>query len=150
MMRGYWHDDQATAETLRGGWLHTGDLGRIDGRGLLRLAGRSKEMFIRGGYNVYPVEVESVLASHPKVRDVAVVPRADPVMGEVGVAVVVPRDPADPPDLADLRAFAAPRLAAYKWPEAVEVVADLPLTAMQKLDRGQLRHRFGHAVDHTG
>ena len=66
------------------------------------------------------------------------------------MAVVVPRDPAHPPDLASLRAFAAERLATYKHPEALEVVAELPLTAMQKLDRAGLRHQFGHAVDHTG
>lgn len=150
MMRGYWHDEAGTAETLRGGWLHTGDLGLVDERGLLRLAGRKKEMFIRGGYNVYPVEVEAVLSSHPDVIDLAIVPRTDPVMGEIGVAVVVPRDAAHPPDLASLRAFAAERLATYKHPEALEVVAELPLTAMQKLDRAGLRHQFGHAVDHTG
>ena len=65
MMRGYWHDPDATSETLRGGWLHTGDLGRIDDRGLLRLGGRAKEMFVRGGYNVYPLEVEAVLPRIP-------------------------------------------------------------------------------------
>jgi acyl-CoA synthetase (AMP-forming)/AMP-acid ligase II len=150
MMRGYWNDPEATAAALRDGWIHTGDLARIDERGLLRLAGRSKEMFIRGGYNVYPVEVESVLASHPAVLDVAVVPRADDVLGEVGVAVVVLQPGASPPTVEDLRAFAADRLAAYKRPEAVEVVDELPLTAMQKLDRGALRDRFGGPVDHTG
>ena len=90
-LRGYWRDPEATADTLRDGWVHSGDLGRIDEAGCLRLAGRAKEMFIRGGYNVYPLEVEAVLASHPEVVEVAVVPRPDPVMGEIGVAVVVPR-----------------------------------------------------------
>ena len=150
MMRGYWNDPDATAETLRDGWIHTGDLARIDDRGLLRLAGRSKEMFIRGGYNVYPVEVESVLASHPAVLDVAVVPRADDVLGEIGVAVLVLQAGATAPTVAELRAFAADRLAAYKRPEAVEVVAELPLTAMQKLDRAALRDQFGGSSDHTG
>ena len=88
------------------GFVRTGDLGWIDDRGRLRLVGRSKEMYVRGGYNVYPVEVESVLSTHPDVAAVAVVPRPDDVMGEIGVAVVVPRDPARPPTLDELRAFA--------------------------------------------
>ena len=74
--------------------MRTGDLGWIDDRGRLRLVGRSKEMYVRGGYNVYPVEVEGVLSTHPDVAAIAIVPRADDVMGEIGVAVVVPRDPA--------------------------------------------------------
>jgi len=150
MMRGYWRDPATTATTLRDGWLHTGDLGFMDERGCLRLAGRQKEMFIRGGYNVYPLEVEAVLASHPAVADVAVIPREDPLMGEIGVAVVVPRDHADPPDLDDLRAFAGERLTSYKLPEAIELVSALPLTAMQKVDRGALRHQFGAPTRHTG
>ena len=138
MMRGYWRDDEATAATIVDGWIRTGDLARVDERGLFRLAGRKKEMFIRGGYNVYPMEVEAVLASHDGVAAVAVVPRPDPVMGELGVAVVVPADRAAPPTLDDLRAFAAERLAPYKLPEAMRVVDELPLTAMQKIDRAAL------------
>jgi acyl-CoA synthetase (AMP-forming)/AMP-acid ligase II len=137
-MSGYWRDEAATAHALTRGWLRTGDLGFIDERGCLRLAGRLKEMFIRGGYNVYPLEVEAVLSEHPAVAEVAVVPRPDAVMGEIGVAVVVPRDPAAPPTIDDLRAFAQDRLSAHKLPEAVRVVDALPLTAMQKLDRRTL------------
>ena len=138
-MAGYWRDPEATAAAITpGGWLRTGDLARIDERGLVRLAGRAKEMFIRGGYNVYPAEVESALAAHPAVAEVAVVPRPDPVMGEVGVAVVVPRDPAAPPSLAELRTFVDGRLAAYKRPEALRIVETLPLTPMQKIDRRAL------------
>lgn len=138
MLRGYWRDPEATAEALRDGWLHTGDLGRIDERGCLRLAGRAKELFIRGGYNVYPQEVEAVLLSHPGVAAVAVVPRPHPELGEIGVAVVVPTDPASPPTLDELRAHARESLAAYKVPEALRIVDDLPQTAMQKLDRAAL------------
>jgi acyl-CoA synthetase (AMP-forming)/AMP-acid ligase II len=138
MLRGYWRDPEATAEVLRDGWLHTGDLGRIDDRGCLRLAGRAKELFIRGGYNVYPQEVEAVLASHPAVAAVAVVPRPHPELGEIGVAVVVPTDSAAPPTLDELRTFARASLAAYKVPEALRVVDELPQTAMQKLDRAAL------------
>jgi acyl-CoA synthetase (AMP-forming)/AMP-acid ligase II len=94
-------------------------------------------MFVRGGYNVYPLEIEAVLAAHPSVVEVAVVPRPDAVMGEIGVAVVVPV-PGSPPDLEDLRAFAGRSLAAYKLPEALRFVDELPLTAMQKVDRRAL------------
>jgi len=121
-----------------GGWLRTGDLGLIDDRGLLRLVGRLKEMFIRGGYNVYPAEVESVLADHPAVAEVAVVPRPDAVMGELGVAVIVPVKPSQPPTLEDVRSFLEPKLARYKLPEAVRIVNALPLTPMQKIDRRRL------------
>ncbi|HEY8526731.1 MAG TPA: AMP-binding protein [Acidimicrobiales bacterium] len=138
---GYWRDPEATAATLVDGWLRTGDLARIDGRGLVRLAGRRKEMFVRGGYNVYPAEVEAQLVAHPDVLDAAVVPRPDPVMGEIGVAVVVPRDPAAPPTLESLRSFLDGRLAAYKRPEALRLVEALPFTAMQKLDRRALAAR---------
>jgi acyl-CoA synthetase (AMP-forming)/AMP-acid ligase II len=134
----YWRDPAATDSALVRGWLRTGDLGSIDGRGNLRLAGRLKEMFIRGGYNVYPAEVESVLADHPLVAEVAVVPRPDDVMGEVGVAVVVPARADHPPTLEELRSFLEPRLARFKLPESVRLVAELPLTPMQKIDRRAL------------
>jgi acyl-CoA synthetase (AMP-forming)/AMP-acid ligase II len=138
-MSGYWRDPQSSAAAISpDGWLRTGDLARIEADGLVRLAGRAKEMFIRGGYNVYPAEVEAVLAAHPAVGEVAVVPRPDPVMGEIGVAVVAPRDPATPPTLDDVRAFLDGRLAAYKIPEALRIVPELPLTPMQKVDRRAL------------
>lgn len=139
VMSGYWRNPGATADALVGGWLRTGDLGTVDASGLLTLAGRQGEMFIRGGYNVFPSEVASVLASHPGVADVTVVPRADDVLGEVGVAVVVPADPAAPPSLEDLRTHAKASLAHHKLPEGLVVVGELPLTAMQKVDRRLLR-----------
>jgi acyl-CoA synthetase (AMP-forming)/AMP-acid ligase II len=116
-----------------------GDLARYDERGNVMLAGRRTEMFIRGGYNVYPAEVEAQLVAHPAVADAVVVPRPDEVMGEIGVAVVVAHDPAAPPSLDDVRAFLATRIAKYKLPEAVRVVDALPLTPMQKIDRRLLR-----------
>ncbi|MGZ4726622.1 MAG: class I adenylate-forming enzyme family protein [Acidimicrobiales bacterium] len=137
-LRGYWRAPDATAATIRGGWVHSGDLGFIDEAGCLRLAGRAKEMYIRGGYNVYPLEVEAVLASHPDVVEVVVTPRPDPVMGEIGVAVVVPRDPQDPPTLDELRAYAGEKLSAHKLPEDLRFVDELPLTPMQKIDRNAL------------
>ncbi|MFN2545763.1 MAG: class I adenylate-forming enzyme family protein [Actinomycetota bacterium] len=138
VMERYWRDPEATARALVDGWLRTGDVGAVDERGLLRLVGRSKEMFIRGGYNVYPTEVESVLTSHPAVADLAIVPRPDDVMGEIGVAVVVPRDPDHPPALEGLRSFGADRLAKHKLPEAVRIVDTIPLTSMHKIDRRRL------------
>jgi acyl-CoA synthetase (AMP-forming)/AMP-acid ligase II len=145
-MRAYWRDEEATAHTLVRGWLRTGDLGFIDADGCLRLAGRLKEMFIRGGYNVYPAEVEAVLADHPLVADLAVVPRPDDVMGEIGVAVVVPADPSRPPTLEELRTYLEPKLARYKLPEALRLVEDIPLTPMLKVDRRALAAREGSAA----
>jgi acyl-CoA synthetase (AMP-forming)/AMP-acid ligase II len=139
VMSGYWGDPAATTGAFTAdGFVRTGDLGRLDERGRLHLAGRTKEMYVRGGYNVFPLEVEAVLSSHPSVAAVAVVPTADPVMGEKGVAVVVPADPAAPPSLEDLRRHAAARLARHKLPEVIRIVDELPLTAMEKLDRRRL------------
>jgi acyl-CoA synthetase (AMP-forming)/AMP-acid ligase II len=139
VMSGYWNDPTATAAALGDdGWLRTGDLARVDERGCFALAGRRTEMYIRGGYNVFPAEVEAVLCDHPAVASVAVVPRPDDVMGEVGVAVVVPADPASPPTLEDLRAHAGEQLARHKLPESVVVVERIPLTTVSKVDRAAL------------
>jgi acyl-CoA synthetase (AMP-forming)/AMP-acid ligase II len=139
VMSGYWHDEEQTrAAFTADGFVRTGDLGWIDDAGRLRLVGRSKEMYVRGGYNVYPVEVEGVLSSHPAIAAIAIVPRRDDVMGEIGVAVVVPRDENRPPSLQDLREHASGEVAAYKLPEAVHVVDALPLTAGEKVDRRAL------------
>jgi acyl-CoA synthetase (AMP-forming)/AMP-acid ligase II len=138
-MSAYWRDPDGTAAAFTAdGFVRTGDLGWLDDRGRLRLVGRTKEMYVRGGYNVYPVEVEACLSTHPAVAAVAVVPRHDPVMGEVGVAVVVPADPGRAPTLEALRAYGADRLARYKLPEDVRVVDALPLTSMDKVDRRAL------------
>ncbi|MFZ4518525.1 MAG: class I adenylate-forming enzyme family protein [Microthrixaceae bacterium] len=138
VMDGYWDDPDATAAALTpDGWLRTGDLAREDDRGRLVLCGRRTEMYIRGGYNVFPSEVEAVLGTHPDVASVAVVPRADPVLGQVGVAVVVPRGDRTP-DLAALREHAAGQLARHKLPEGVVVTDALPLTSVAKVDRAAL------------
>jgi acyl-CoA synthetase (AMP-forming)/AMP-acid ligase II len=139
VMRGYWRDPEATAAVFTSdGAVRTGDIGHVDERGRLHLSGRSKEMYVRGGYNVYPLEVENVLADHPGVAHVAVIPRLDPIMGEIGVAVVVARHPGDAPTLEVLRDHARGRLAAYKLPEAILVTDELPRTAMEKIDRTAL------------
>jgi acyl-CoA synthetase (AMP-forming)/AMP-acid ligase II len=143
IMSEYWHDpEQTKAAFTDDGFVRTGDLGWIDDRGRLHLVGRSKEMYVRGGYNVYPVEVEQVLSTHPGIANIAIVPRADDVMGEIGVAVVVPRDEARPPALNDVREYAAAHVAAYKLPEALHVVDALPLTAGDKVDRRALAEQI--------
>lgn len=139
VMAGYWHDPALTASVLDAdGWLHTGDLGRLDPAGNLRIVGRLKEMYIRGGYNVYPAEVEHVLSDHPLVDRVAVVGTPAPVIGEIGVAFVVPADPADPPDLEALRSWCRERIADYKAPERLVIVDALPVTSMMKVDKRAL------------
>ncbi|HXQ60229.1 MAG TPA: class I adenylate-forming enzyme family protein [Acidimicrobiales bacterium] len=136
VMARYHHDPDATTAVLTAdGAVKTGDLGYVDERGRLHLVGRSKEMYVRGGYNVFPLEVENVLSDHPAVAHVAVAPRPDPVMGEIGVAVVVVRAGAPAPTLEDLRAHGRGRLAAYKLPEALLLTDELPRTAMEKIDR---------------
>jgi acyl-CoA synthetase (AMP-forming)/AMP-acid ligase II len=142
VMRGYWGDPALTAQVLRDGWLRTGDVGRFNADGTLSLVGRRGDMYIRGGFNVHPVEVEQVIATHPAVAGAAVIGRPAPVIGEIGVAFVVPAQQADPPGLAELRAFVAERLADYKAPDELLIVDDLPLTPMLKPDRRALRRRY--------
>jgi acyl-CoA synthetase (AMP-forming)/AMP-acid ligase II len=127
--------DLATTRSVLddGGWLTTGDFGFVDGDGNLHLVGRANEMYIRGGYNVYPAEVESVLSAHPAVAQVAVVGTPDPVLGEIGVAFVVPAPNSDVA-LADLRSWVAESLADYKSPDCLVVVDSLPVTSMMKVD----------------
>ena len=137
-MVGYRHDPEATAATLVDGWLRTGDRARVDDQGCYRLAGRVDDMYIRGGYNVHPQEVEAVISAHDGVAEVAVVPRPDPVMGQVGVAVIVPTDPDHPPTLDDLVRVSRAALAAYKVPADLLVVDALPLNSAHKLDRRAL------------
>ena len=140
-MRGYWRDPELTATVIDGeGFVHTGDLGYIGDDGNLRLVGRTKEMYIRGGYNVYPAEVEAILADNPAVSRAAVVGVPAPVLGEVGVAFVVPATGASPRDLdrETLRSWCRDRLADYKAPDRVVVLDELPVTSMLKIDKQAL------------
>lgn len=135
-MRGYWHDPERTSEAIDGdGWLHTGDLGWVGDDGNLRLAGRRTEMYIRGGYNVYPIEIENCLGDHPGVAAAAVLgtPVADR-LGEIGVLFAVPR-PGHQLELSELRSFVKARLADYKAPDALVLVPQLPLTNIGKVDK---------------
>jgi o-succinylbenzoate---CoA ligase len=136
LFRGYRDDPDRTAAALRGGWLHTGDLGRLDpGSGRLVVLGRVDDLIVTGGVNVHPDEVEAVLAAHPAVAAVGVRGRPDPRWGQRVAAYVVPCDPAAPPTLAELRAFASERLAAAKAPRELVLVAALPRGPSGKLLR---------------
>jgi acyl-CoA synthetase (AMP-forming)/AMP-acid ligase II len=139
VMRGYWHDFAATEAVLDAdGWVTVGDMGRLDAAGNLTLVGRDGEKYLRGGYNVYPVEVERVLTDHPDVGEAAVVGAPDPVLGEIGVAFVVPAATGGAPDPDDLRRFVRAHLADYKVPDRVVVVDAMPLTPIGKIDRRAL------------
>jgi acyl-CoA synthetase (AMP-forming)/AMP-acid ligase II len=137
-MIGYWRDEQATAAAFHGRWLRTGDLAVRNADGTYTLKGRLKEMYIRGGYNVYPAEVEAELARHPAVAACAVVARTDPTMGEIGVAVVAVKPACAPLRLADVRGFLQDRVARWKLPEDLLVVAELPVNSTHKPDRRAL------------
>jgi acyl-CoA synthetase (AMP-forming)/AMP-acid ligase II len=135
-MRRYW-DDAASGVLGADGWLDTGDIGRMDSRGYLTILGRKGDMYIRGGYNVYPAEVEAVLAEHPAVAEAAVVGVPAEVLGQVGVAFVVSRDAGGDVE-GELKGWVASRLADYKVPDRVVPVRQLPLTAMSKVDKRAL------------
>jgi acyl-CoA synthetase (AMP-forming)/AMP-acid ligase II len=139
-MRGYWNAPELTADTLGAdGWLRSGDLGRLDPNGNLVLVGRVGDLYIRGGYNVYPLEVEHVLAEHPAIAEAAVLGVVAPVIGEIGVAFVVPSDGCEAPSLDELRAWCVARLADYKAPDRLVVLDALPRTPMAKVDKEALR-----------
>src|SRR6266511_2657171 len=136
LFRGYRDDPARTAAALRGGWLRTGDLGRLDpAPQRLVVLGRLDDLIVTGGVNVHPDEVEAVLAAHPGVAAVGVHGRPDPRWGQRVAAYVVPRDPAAPPTLAELRAFALERLAAAKAPRELVLVPALPRGPSGKLLR---------------
>jgi acyl-CoA synthetase (AMP-forming)/AMP-acid ligase II len=138
VMRGYWRDPDRTGEVIGAdGWLTTGDVGYLDERGYLTLVGRRSEMYIRGGYNVYPAEVERALSEHASVAQVAVLGMPDPVLGEIGVAYVVAA-PNQLPQLAELRTFCKAALADYKAPDRLVLVDALPLTSVGKVDKRAL------------
>jgi malonyl-CoA/methylmalonyl-CoA synthetase len=136
VISGYYQRPEATAEAyIDDGWFRTGDLGEFDSDGYLTLVGRSKELIISGGYNVYPREVEEALVTHPDVREVAVIGRPSERWGEEVTAVVVAERAVDEETL---RAYAAEALAPYKVPKRIEFADELPRNAMGKLVRGEL------------
>jgi long-chain acyl-CoA synthetase len=141
VMRGYLGRPEETADVLRGGWLHTGDVGRFDDDGYLTLVDRVKDLIIRGGENIYPKEIEDVLHAHPAVLEAAVVGQPDPVFGEQPVAFVTlrPGHTAVPEDLIE---HCRPSLARYKMPRAVYIEETLPKNAVGKIAKPVLRERL--------
>ena len=135
---GYWRNPEASAAALADGWLLTGDVAQRDEEGYYRIAARLKDMYISGGENVYPAEVESVLHEHPAVADAAVVPVPDERWGEVGIAVVVLAEGADA-DEDEVLEHCAARLARFKVPRGVRFVDELPRSGMGKVLKDELR-----------
>jgi fatty-acyl-CoA synthase len=141
MMSGYWNNPQATAEAFAGGWFHSGDLVRMDEDGYVWVVDRKKDMIISGGENIYCAEVENVLASHPRIVEVAVIGRAHEKWGEVPIAVAAVTD--EGLRLEDLDEFLTERLARYKHPKALEIVDGLPRNPAGKVLKTELRVRYG-------
>jgi acyl-CoA synthetase (AMP-forming)/AMP-acid ligase II len=139
VMRGYLEDPDATASAIDAdGWLHTGDLGTFDADGYLRIVGRIKDMFIVGGFNAYPAEIENLLLRHPRVAQVAVIGVPDARLGEVGKAFVVPT-PGPPVDPAEIIEWARGEMANFKVPRAVVLLDALPMNATGKVVKDELR-----------
>lgn len=147
MMSGYWTGSGVPSADAfdPDGFFHTGDLGRLRPDANLEIVGRRKEMYVRGGYNVYPAEVENTIVRHPGVARCAVLGAGDARLGEIGVAFVVASDPALPPGLDELREWVARFLAGYKRPDRVVVIDELPLTSMHKPDKAALSRRLDEA-----
>lgn len=145
VMPGYWNNPEATADALRGGWLHTGDVGYFDDRGFLFLLDRAKDMVISGGNNVYPREVEEVIILHPKVSNCVVFGIPDEYWGEAVHAVVVAK-PGETLTDKEIIAFCGEYMAGYKKPKAVDFVEELPVSGYGKILRREVRDRYweGH------
>ena len=139
VMKEYWNKPKETAEAFRGGWFHSGDLVRQDEDGYFYVVDRKKDMIISGGENIYCAEVENAVAGHPKVADVALIGVPDEKWGETPLAVIIPRDPADPPTLEELTDWCNERLARYKRPKHLAIVESLPRNPSGKVLKNQLR-----------
>jgi fatty-acyl-CoA synthase len=148
VMKEYWNKAEETAEAFEGGWFHSGDLVRQDEDGYFYVVDRKKDMIITGGENVYCAEVENVLAAHPKVGEVALIGVPDAKFGEAPLAVIAPRDPADPPTAEELAAWCREKLAHYKNPREYSIVGALPRNPSGKVLKTQLRqeHSAGSLV----
>jgi long-chain acyl-CoA synthetase len=146
VMRGYWRQPEATAATLRNGWLHTGDVGYMDTGGYVFILDRKKDMIISGGANIYPREIEEVIQQHPAVKEVAVVGVPDEQWGESVKAVVALRDGHSATEQ-DIIHECLAHLASYKKPTSVEFVPELPKNAYGKILKRELRDQYWQALD---
>jgi acyl-CoA synthetase (AMP-forming)/AMP-acid ligase II len=144
-MLGYWNRPEATAQALRDGWLHTGDVGTMDAEGFVTIRDRIKDMLISGGENIYPAEVENMLLGHPAVADAAVIGLPSPKWGEVPLAVVVAKKGATL-EAAELLAWCKGRLAGFKLPKAAVLVAEIPRNPSGKILKRVLREQFKDSV----
>ncbi|MER6385013.1 AMP-binding protein [Streptomyces sp. NPDC001250] len=143
VMLGYWNEPEKTAEAVDAGrWMHTGDLATMREDGYVEIVGRIKDMIIRGGENIYPREIEEFLYGHPGIRDVQVVGVPHETYGEEVLACVIPRDPADPLTLEDLRAYCRGRLAHYKIPSRLRILEAFPMTVSGKVRKIELRETY--------
>jgi fatty-acyl-CoA synthase len=146
LMLGYYKNPAATAEKIRDGWLHTGDMGVKDSDGYVRITGRLTDMIIVGGFNTYPAEIENFFLRHPKVLDVSIVGVPDPVMGEAVMAFVIPKA-GETLTEEDIAAFARGRIANFKAPKYIEIVESFPLTGSGKVQKFKQR---AYAVEKFG
>jgi acyl-CoA synthetase (AMP-forming)/AMP-acid ligase II len=142
LMRGYWNNSAATIDTLRGGWMHTGDIGRVDEDGYLYLVDRKKDMIISGGQNIYSREVEEVLFAHPSILEAAVIGVPDDKWGETVRALIVRRAETNLTET-EVIAYCRASLASYKKPRSVVFIDELPKLASGKVNKRELRARYG-------
>ena len=142
VMKGYWRNPEATAETLRNGWLHTGDMGCFDAQGYLFIMDRSKDMIISGGENIYPREIEEVVIQHPAVREVAVIGVPDPEWGEAVKAVVALNDGQSTTEQ-ELINFCKDHIASFKKPKSVDFIDEIPKNNYGKIVKRELRDKYG-------
>jgi O-succinylbenzoate-CoA ligase len=140
VMKGYWNRPEATAETIRDGWLHTGDVATVDAEGFVFINDRKKDMIISGGENIYPAEIENVILAHPKVREVAVIGQTSAKWGESPLAIVVKADPSLTD--ADVVEWTRGRLAGYKRPRTVRFIDEIPRNPAGKILKRVLREQF--------
>ena len=139
VMKGYWGDEKKTQESIKGGWMHTGDLGMFDEDGYIKIIGRDKDMIIRGGENIYPREIEEYLNSHPNVADTQVIGVNDDFFGEEVCAWVKLRE-AGKTKAEDFLTFCQGKIAHYKVPRYIRLVTEFPLTVTGKVRKNEMRH----------
>jgi acyl-CoA synthetase (AMP-forming)/AMP-acid ligase II len=146
IMKGYWNLPEATAEVLRDGWVYTGDLGYFDSKGYIFLVDRKRDVIISGAFNIYPKEIEDVIVTHPKVKEVAVIGVPDEKWGEAVKAVVVPNKGAQVTEQ-EIIDYCRDHMASFKKPKTVDVVEDLPRNPYGKILKTVLREPFWKGFD---